>query len=80
MMKNKNKEEKTTGGLWGEAVKETAYFLTILFTALRACGIIKWSWFWVMSPIFFSWGLAVVCLIIVGLVAAVALNKENDNG
>lgn len=78
-MKKSMNEEKSTGGLWGEALKELAYFLTILFTALRACGVISWSWFWVMSPIFFSWGLAIICLIIIGLVAAVALKEENEN-
>lgn len=25
--------------------------LTITFIVLKLCGIIKWSWFWVLSPI-----------------------------
>ena len=34
------------------------------------------SWFWVMSPIFFSWVLALACLGIVGLIAAIALKDD----
>jgi len=25
--------------------------LTVLFIALKLCGIIDWSWWWVLSPI-----------------------------
>ena len=25
--------------------------LTILFVALKLCGVINWSWLWVVSPI-----------------------------
>ena len=25
--------------------------LTVLFIALKLCGVIHWSWFWVISPI-----------------------------
>ena len=78
-MKKSMNKKKSIGDLWGKALKELAYFLTILFTALRACGVINWDWFWVMSPIFFTWGLALICLIIIGLVEAVALKRENEN-
>lgn len=48
----------------GETFKETCYFLTILFCVLRACEIITWSWFWVMSPIFISWIIGVLFITI----------------
>ena len=28
--------------------------LTILFIALRLCGVIDWPWLWVLSPIWIS--------------------------
>ena len=42
--------------------------LTILFTALKLCGVIDWPWLWVVSPIWISIGLVVVIgLVIVSL-------------
>lgn len=75
--------ERNSGRLFGEALKETGYFLTILFCALRACGVVNWNWFWVMSPIFCSWALALVALC-VSLVIAIILKlinstKENND-
>ncbi len=45
--------------------------LTILFIALKLTGVIAWSWWWVLSPIWISVGLVVLVLIglaIVGLI------------
>lgn len=42
--------------------------LTILFIALKLTGVIAWSWFWVLSPMIFGFGL--VILIIAFSVAA----------
>ena len=39
--------------------------LVVLFIALKLCGIITWSWWWVLSPIWISLGLAAVVLTIV---------------
>ena len=75
-MNKKQSGASGVGGAIGSALKDVCYFLTILFCALRACGVITWSWFWVMSPIFFSWVLALVCLGIVGLIAAIALKDD----
>ena len=30
--------------------------LTIVFLVLKLCGVITWSWWWVFSPIWISWG------------------------
>lgn len=77
-----NNDKKSAGARWGEAVKETSYFLTILFTVLRACDIINWNWFWIMSPIFFSWVIAVGSLALAGLATIAILSKkdEDENG
>jgi len=32
--------------------------LTVLFIALKLCGIIDWSWWWVLSPIPITVGVA----------------------
>lgn len=75
-MSKKQSGASSVGGALGSALKEICYLLTILFCALRACGVINWSWFWVMSPIFFSWVLTLVCFGIVGLIAAIALKDD----
>lgn len=38
--------------------------LTIVFIALKLTGYITWSWWWVLSPIWISICIAIVCLII----------------
>lgn len=35
--------------------------LTILFIALKLCGVISWSWVWVLSPL---WITAVLIIVI----------------
>ena len=38
--------------------------LTLVFIVLKLTGVISWSWWWVLSPIWIGLGLAVViCLI-----------------
>ena len=44
--------------------------LTVVFITLKLCGIITWSWWWVLSPLWISAGLGLVVwivLIIIGL-------------
>lgn len=38
--------------------------LTLLFIALKLCGVIKWSWFWVLSPPIISFILGIILIII----------------
>ncbi len=49
----------SSGGLGLGAV------LTVIFVVLKLCGLINWSWWWVLSPIWISLGLVLVCLLIV---------------
>lgn len=47
--------------------------LTIVFIVLKLCGVITWSWLWVLAPIWVSAALALLIILgvfIVGLVAA----------
>ena len=52
-----------------------AVLLTIVFVTLKLCGVITWSWWWVISPIFISIGLALVILlfatVLVGLTSVI---------
>lgn len=36
--------------------------LTVLFIALKLCGVIHWSWLWVLAPFWIP--LALVCVIL----------------
>lgn len=72
------KKEKSIGSYLGESIKETCYFLTILFCVLRACGIITWSWFWIMAPIFISWVIGFVMLAVAGIITLAVIKEEDD--
>ena len=38
--------------------------LTIVFIALKLLGYITWSWWWVLSPIWISFIICIVCVLI----------------
>jgi len=38
--------------------------LTIAFIVLKLCGVIQWSWLWVLAPLWISWALVLVLLIV----------------
>lgn len=38
--------------------------LTITFIVLKLCGVINWSWWWVLSPAWISLALCLVVIII----------------
>ena len=38
--------------------------LTIVFIVLKLCGVIQWSWLWVLSPLWISFALAIIIIII----------------
>lgn len=43
--------------------------LTIVFIVLKLCGVISWSWVWVLSPLWISFSLVVIIIAITLLVA-----------
>ena len=75
-MSNKQSTAGTVGGALGSALKDLCQLLTIVSCALRACDVINWSWFWVLSPIFASWALALVRLVIVDIIAGATLKND----
>ena len=42
--------------------------LTLIFITLKLMGIINWSWWWVLSPALFSFGLVILAIFLVGFV------------
>jgi uncharacterized protein (DUF983 family) len=44
--------------------------LTILFIGLKLTGYIGWSWWWVLSPIWISFAVAFVFILIAAVVYA----------
>lgn len=51
--------EKKTLGFWSLLV----IGLTIAFTVLKLCGVINWSWFWVLFPIILDLGISLIFII-----------------
>ena len=42
--------------------------LTVAFVVLKLCGIINWSWWWVLSPAWISVGITIIIGIIVAII------------
>tara|TARA_Y100000310_G_C20349528_1_gene653662 strand:+ start:36 stop:242 length:207 start_codon:yes stop_codon:yes gene_type:complete len=41
--------------------------LTMLFITLKLCGVVAWSWWWVLSPIWISFVLIAALLTVAGI-------------
>ena len=52
--------------------------LTLLFIALKLCGVIDWSWWWVLSPVWVVLGIAVVVTIGILIVKWYRQKEENE--
>lgn len=50
--------------------------LTIAFIVLKLVGVINWSWIWVLSPLWISFALFILVLLVVLLPIAI-FNKRN---
>ena len=48
--------------------------LAILFIALKLTGVIAWSWWWVLSPLWIGAGIAL--LVVAGIVLAIILKSR----
>ena len=62
-MENKNTTVKTVG---------FSGLLTIAFIVLKLCGVIAWSWLWVLSPLWIGFMLKLVVVLIVAVIAVIA--------
>ena len=50
--------------------------LTLVFIVLKLCGVVTWSWWWVLSPIWISIGVCAMLLIIMFFI----VKKEKTRG
>ncbi|WP_197481843.1 hypothetical protein [Rhodococcus sp. HS-D2] len=55
---NMNQESNSSGGIGIVGI------LTIVFVVLKLVGVIDWSWWWVLSPLWISAALGVVIFLI----------------
>ncbi len=53
-----NQESNSSGGIGIVGI------LTIVFVVLKLVGVIDWSWWWVLSPLWISAALGVVIFLI----------------
>lgn len=44
--------------------------LFIVFLILKLTGVINWSWWWVTAPLWISFGLTLIVIIIVSIIMA----------
>ena len=44
--------------------------LTLLFTVLKLAGVIRWSWVWVLSPLWIGMIVGIILLAIAGILIA----------
>lgn len=54
-----------------------AFVLFVLFLALKLCGVIAWSWWWVTAPIWGAFALTVLLLVLFGAGALTLLRVVN---
>ena len=50
--------------------------LTIAFIVLKLCNVISWSWFWVCSPLIFSFGIFLCLLVVMVIIAMIARKRR----
>lgn len=50
-------------------VKKVAELMQIVFIVLRACDVVRWPWYVVLSPLFAYAAFLVLCAAICGVVA-----------
>lgn len=48
--------------------------LGIIFIVLKLCGVIHWSWIWVLSPFWIGFAITLVTLIIIAII-----KKKNED-
>lgn len=51
---------------WPKVLNAIIHYMTLLFVALRACDVIDWPWWCVLSPTIAALGFAAILLIVLG--------------
>lgn len=68
-MNNESKNNASRGGSSGIGF---VGLLQITFIVLKLCGVIDWSWLWVLAPAWISVAATVAGVVIVLIVTAIA--------
>ena len=45
----------------------TSTVLTLIFVTLKLCNVIDWSWWWILSPVWITAGIAILALAVIAL-------------
>jgi membrane protein YdbS with pleckstrin-like domain len=45
----------------------TISMLLVAFVVLKLCGVIDWSWWWVLSPLWIPLGFVILVLLVLGI-------------
>ena len=73
-MKNENQTNNNVGGGIG-----FTGLPTLIFIVLKLIGVVNWSWWWVLSPLWISFGIGLVVLAVILWVVVAAINKNEIN-
>lgn len=46
----------------------SATLLQITFIVLKLCGVINWSWVWVLAPLWIGTIIAIICIILIVII------------
>jgi len=49
--------------------------LLVVFVVLKLIGVIKWSWLWVLSPLWICVGIYIILFAIVGITNCIIMKK-----
>ena len=52
---------KNSGGM------SVGFVLLLIFVVLKLCGLIQWSWLWVLSPLWIPMAIAVIIGLLVSI-------------
>lgn len=69
-MENRKQNTTASGGIGATGL------LGIAFIVLKLCGVINWSWWWVLSPYWITFGVVLVGLVIALAITLVKASKE----
>lgn len=60
---DKKEKNASSGGIGFAGV------LTIVFIVLKLCGVIAWSWWWVLAPVWITVAIYIIALVVVMVIA-----------
>ena len=50
--------------------------LTIVFITLKLCGVISWSWVWVLAPIWITLAVTILIVIAIAIITAIITRRS----